>query len=113
MTDDHRKGRPLDTGETPVLRGESFFNGLLRLSKNPRLEIVEKHPVERLRRRGRPEDRVGRIPILKAGQRVAGQPKGGVPEVRNSELEKAFGVTMSTIYKRAWEVRRLLGLADV
>ena len=34
----------------------------------------------------------------------------GVPCVLNSELEKAFGVTMSTIYKRAWAVKRLLGL---
>jgi hypothetical protein len=34
MTDDHPKGRPLDTGETPVLRGESFFNGLLRDKNN-------------------------------------------------------------------------------
>jgi hypothetical protein len=33
----------------------------------------------------------------------------GVPGVLNSELEKAFGVTMSTIYKRAWAVKRLLG----
>lgn len=35
----------------------------------------------------------------------------GVQDVLNSELEKAFGVTMSTIYKRAWAVKRLLGLA--
>ena len=34
----------------------------------------------------------------------------GVPDVTNSELEKAFGVTMSTVYKRAWAVKRLLGL---
>jgi hypothetical protein len=34
----------------------------------------------------------------------------GVPDVLNNELEKAFGVTMSTIYKRAWAIRRLLGL---
>jgi hypothetical protein len=34
----------------------------------------------------------------------------GVPDVFNRDLEKAFGVSMSTIYKRAWAVRRLLGL---
>ena len=34
----------------------------------------------------------------------------GVPGVLNSELEEAFGVSMSTIYKRAARVRELLGL---
>ena len=34
----------------------------------------------------------------------------GVPDVLNSDLEKAFGVSMSTIYKRAWAIKRLLGL---
>ena len=34
----------------------------------------------------------------------------GVPDVTNSDLEKAFGVSMSTIYKRAWAIKRLLGL---
>jgi hypothetical protein len=34
----------------------------------------------------------------------------GVPDVLNSELEKAFGVTMSTVYRRVWAVKRLLGL---
>lgn len=32
----------------------------------------------------------------------------GVPDVLNGELERAFGVTMSTVYKRAWAVKRLL-----
>ena len=36
----------------------------------------------------------------------------GVPDVTNSEVEKAFGVTMNTVYERAWAVKRLLGLAD-
>ncbi len=34
----------------------------------------------------------------------------GVPGVLNSELEEAFGVSMSTIYKRAARVRALLRL---
>ena len=34
----------------------------------------------------------------------------GVPGVLNRDLEEAFGVTMSTIYKRAAKVRELLGL---
>ncbi len=34
----------------------------------------------------------------------------GVPDVLNSEMEKLFGVSMSTIYRRAWAVKRLLGL---
>ena len=34
----------------------------------------------------------------------------GVLDVTNSEVEKAFAVTMSTVYKRAWAVKRLLGL---
>jgi len=34
----------------------------------------------------------------------------GVPGVLNSELEEAFGVSMSTIYKRAARVRELVGL---
>jgi transcription initiation factor TFIIIB Brf1 subunit/transcription initiation factor TFIIB len=34
----------------------------------------------------------------------------GVPDVMNSEVEEAFGVTMSTVRKRAWAVKRLLGL---
>lgn len=34
----------------------------------------------------------------------------GVPDVTNGEVEKMFGVTMSTVYKRAWAVKRLLGL---
>jgi hypothetical protein len=34
----------------------------------------------------------------------------GVPDVLNSEMEKAFGVSMSTVYKRAWAIKRLLGL---
>ncbi len=34
----------------------------------------------------------------------------GVPGVLNSELEEAFGVSMSTIYKRAVRVRSLLRL---
>jgi len=36
----------------------------------------------------------------------------GVPDVLNSDLEKAFDVKMSTIYKRSWAIRRLLGLID-
>ena len=31
-----------------------------------------------------------------------------VPDVLNRELEEAFGTTMSTIYKRAAQIRRLL-----
>ena len=34
----------------------------------------------------------------------------GVPDVLNSELEEVFGTTMSTIYKRAAQIRRLLDL---
>jgi len=34
----------------------------------------------------------------------------GVPDVMNADLEKAFDVTMSTIRKRAWAIKRLLGL---
>jgi hypothetical protein len=33
----------------------------------------------------------------------------GVPGVLNAELEEAFGVSMSTIYKRAARIRDLLG----
>jgi hypothetical protein len=36
----------------------------------------------------------------------------GVPNVLNADLEKAFDVTMSTIYKRSWQIRRLLGLVE-
>ena len=32
----------------------------------------------------------------------------GVPNVFNRELEEAFGTKMSTIYKRAAQIRRLL-----
>jgi hypothetical protein len=32
----------------------------------------------------------------------------GVPNVMNRELEEAFGTTMSTIYKRAAQIRHLL-----
>jgi len=34
----------------------------------------------------------------------------GVPNVLNRELEEAFGTTMSTIYMRAAQIRRLLDL---
>ena len=34
----------------------------------------------------------------------------GVPGVLNSELEQAFGVSMSTVYKRAAMIRRALHL---
>ncbi len=34
----------------------------------------------------------------------------GVPDVMNNEVEQAFGVTMSTIRKRAWAIKRLLGM---
>ena len=34
----------------------------------------------------------------------------GVPDVLNGELAEAFDVDMSTIRKRAWAVKRLLGL---
>ncbi len=34
----------------------------------------------------------------------------GVPNVLNSDLAEAFDVDMSTVYKRAWAVKRLLGL---
>lgn len=34
----------------------------------------------------------------------------GVPDVLNRELEEAFGASMSTIYKRAAQVKRLLDL---
>lgn len=34
----------------------------------------------------------------------------GVPDVLNSELEKAFKVSMGTIYKRAAMIRNLLSL---
>jgi hypothetical protein len=32
----------------------------------------------------------------------------GVPGVLNSELEKVFGVSMGTVYKRAAVIRKLL-----
>lgn len=34
----------------------------------------------------------------------------GVPDVMNSDLEKAFGTTMTTIRKRAAQVKQVLGL---
>ena len=34
----------------------------------------------------------------------------GVPGILNNELEQAFGVKMSTIYKRAAQVRKMLDL---
>ena len=34
----------------------------------------------------------------------------GVLDVFNRDLEKAFGVSMGTVYKRAWAIKRLLGL---
>ncbi len=37
----------------------------------------------------------------------------GVPDVPNSELEKAFDVDISTIYKRSWAVKRLLGMTEL
>ena len=41
---------------------------------------------------------------------AAGSRGVGVPDVFDRDLDKAFGVSMSTIYKRAWVVKRLLGL---
>jgi len=66
------------------------------------------------------------LALLKRQKVFTGKPEGwaagivfavgshgtGVPDVLNSDLEKAFGVTMSTIYKRAWAVKRLLGMVD-
>ena len=41
---------------------------------------------------------------------AAGSRGVGVPDVFDSDPDKAFGVSMSTIYKRAWVVKRLPGL---
>ena len=37
----------------------------------------------------------------------------GVPGILNNELEQAFGVKMSTIYKRAAQVRKILDLYPI
>ena len=34
----------------------------------------------------------------------------GVLDVFNRDLEKAFGVSMGTVYKLEWAIKRLLGL---
>jgi hypothetical protein len=85
--------------------------------------FFRKHPNEKLRK----QTALALLALLKRKKVFPGKPEGwaagilfavgsagcGVPDVLNSELEKAFDVTMSTIYKRAWEVRRLLGLTGV
>jgi hypothetical protein len=44
--------------------------------------------------------------------RAVGSRGCGVPYVLNADLEKAFDVKMSTVYKRSWQIRRLLGLVE-
>jgi hypothetical protein len=43
---------------------------------------------------------------------AVGSRRCGVPNVPNLDLEEAFGATMSTIYKRAAQIRRLLDLGS-
>lgn len=66
------------------------------------------------------------LSLLKRRKVVIGKPEGwvagivfavggvgcGVLNVLNMDLEKAFGVSMSTTYKQSMEVKRLLGLAE-
>ena len=82
--------------------------------------FFKKHPNDKLRKR----TAVALLAVMKRQKSFAGKHEGwaagilfavcsvgcGVPDVTNADLEKAFGVTMSTVYKRAWAVKRLLGL---
>ena len=82
--------------------------------------FFKKHPNDNLRKR----TALSLLAVMKRQKVFPGKPEGwaagilfavgsvgcGVPDVLNGELEKAFGVTMSTIYKRAWAIRRVLGL---
>ena len=82
--------------------------------------FFKKYSNDHLRKRAA----VALLAVLKRKKVFPGKPEGwaagivfavgsvgcGVPDVLNSELEKAFGVTMRTIYKRAWAVKRLLGV---
>ena len=74
---------------------------------NPRLQIRVNRILKRLLAlkipmRGKPGGWVGGIVYAMSSIGV------GVPGVLNSELEKAFNVSMGTIYKRAAAIRKLL-----
>ena len=82
--------------------------------------FFKKYPNDELRKRSA----VALLAVMKRQKSFPGKHEGwaagimfavcsrgcGVPDVMNSEVEEAFGVTMSTISKRAWAVKRLLGL---
>jgi hypothetical protein len=99
-----------------IARKPSFIETIAPLL----VEFFEKHPNNDLRDRVS----VALAKLARSKTNFPGKPEGwaagivfalgsrgcGVPNVLNSELEKAFGATMSTIYKRAWAVKRLLGL---
>ena len=84
------------------------------------ITFFKKHPNDDLRKK----TAKALLALLKRKKVFLGKPEGwaagilfavgsggaGIPDVLNSDLEKAFGVTMGTIYKRSWEVKRLLGL---
>jgi hypothetical protein len=86
------------------------------------IAFFKKYPNDDLKKR----TALALLALLKRKKVFPGKPEGwaagivfavgsrgcGVPDVLNDDLAKAFGVTMSTIYKRSWAVKRLLGLTD-
>ena len=85
---------------------EAFFK---RHANDP-LQLKARHALEALRAKGLSLS--GKPGGWAAGIVYAVSCTGcGVPGVFNRDLEKAFGVSMSTVYKRAAAVRRVLPFA--
>ena len=79
---------------------------------NARLQIKADQALKRLLAHqipmpGRPGGWAGGIIYALANQ---GRRACGVPGLLNQEFEDFFNVSMGTIYKRAWQIRRLLVL---
>jgi hypothetical protein len=79
---------------------------------NPRLQVEVNRALKRLLTckilmPGKPGGWAGGIIYALANQ---GRRACGVPNLLNKEFEEFFNVSMGTIYKRAWQIRRLLVL---
>lgn len=77
---------------------------------NPRLQVEVDHALKRLfsckiLMPGKPGGWAGGIIYALANQ---GRRACGVPNLLNKEFEEFFDVSMGTIYKRAWQIRKLL-----
>ena len=81
-----------------------FPNARLQAQVNRALKTLLVHQIPML---GKPGGWAGGIVYAAANQY---RRACGVPGLLNQECEEFFNVSMGTIYKRAWQIRRLLAL---